>query len=72
MDFPIAIAYGDRDWLYSENGGDAIVSGSKRFATGESQLFLVENSGHSIYNDNPRELERIMIGFFNGEINGVF
>ena len=72
LDFPIAIAYGDRDWLYSEDGGDHIVRESTRFATGESQLFLIDNSGHSIFFDNPRELERVMIGFLEGTLKGVF
>ena len=52
IDFPIAHAFGDLDFFGSE-GADDIVRGSKRFATGESQLFRVENCSHFMITDQP-------------------
>lgn len=68
IDFAIGIAYGDRDWLYSEDGADLIVKNNLHYSSGQSQLFLVENSGHMIFWDNPKEVERLIIGFFNETI----
>lgn len=47
-DFPIAIAYGDRDFLCSK-GADDIVRQSKHFKSGRSQLFKVEDSSHFLH-----------------------
>jgi pimeloyl-ACP methyl ester carboxylesterase len=72
LDFAIGASFGDRDWLYSEDAAEPIIKGNKYFSSGESQLFLVPNSGHMIFLDNPRELERQLIGFFTGKLKGTF
>ena len=48
--FPIAIAFGDRDFLCSK-GADDIVRANKHFKTGRSQLFKVEDSSHFMQQD---------------------
>ena len=47
-DFPIAIAYGDRDFLCSK-GADDLVRASRHFRTGKSQLFKVADSSHFLH-----------------------
>ena len=44
-DFPIAIAFGDRDYLCSR-GCDEIIRSSKHFTSGRSQLFKIKDSSH--------------------------
>ena len=46
LDFPIAAAFGDRDFLASENGAEVVLKASKRFETGEAQLFKVKDCTH--------------------------
>ena len=71
VDFPIAIAFGDRDFV-SSRGSSEIVSGSKQFQSGRSQLFKVENSTHFMQQDVPDEMERLMVGHFEGTVRGTF
>ena len=49
-DFPIAIAFGDRDYLCSR-GSDELIRASKQFGTGRSQLFKVADSSHFMHQD---------------------
>ena len=44
-DFPIAMAFGDRDFFGTE-GADEIVKNNKNFSNGKSQLFKVQNCSH--------------------------
>ena len=46
-DFPIAIAFGDRDYLCSR-GCNEIIRSSKHFSSGRSQLFKIKDSSHSV------------------------
>ena len=64
--FPVAFAYGDRDWLGSANGADHIVSmiDERRNNDGLSQLFVVEDSDHMTYLDNTEHVVQIMLDFF--------
>ena len=50
INFPIACAFGDRDFLGS-NGADTVVRNNKHFASGDSQIFLVLNASHNIIYD---------------------
>ena len=68
---PIGVCFGSRDFLGSE-GADRLVRENKFFATGESQLFKINDSDHNTYNDNPEMLSRVMIGFFNGKVKHKF
>lgn len=71
IDFPIGIVFGDADFLGSE-GSEEIVRSSKFFASGESQLFKLQDCGHNMHFGNPEQLANIIIGFFNGTIKGRF
>ena len=71
LNFPISFAYGDKDFLGTK--GAEIICNSNRFrATGESQIFIIPNSGHPIHTDNPDALVRAIKGAFFGTIQHVF
>ena len=70
--FPIAISYGDREYLGSDKGSEEVIKTSAFFESGDSQLFHVPNSGHMTRFINMRILTNIMIGFFNGTLKGYF
>jgi len=65
LDFPIGIAFGDRD-AYGSVGADKIIRANQYYESGESQLFVIDNSGHNTMWDNPEYLVEVMIGFFTG------
>jgi len=44
--FPIAAAFGDRDFCYSENGAELVIKQNCHYESGGSQLFLVEDCTH--------------------------
>ena len=71
VDFPIAIGFGDRDYLGTE-GADELVRNNKHFKTGRSQLFTIKDCGHPVPLDAPQETVELMIGFFEGHITGRF
>ena len=71
IDFPIGIVFGDSDFLGSE-GSEELIKANKFYATGESQLFKLEDSGHNMHWHNPEGLAEIMTGFFTCKINGRF
>ena len=71
IDFPIAMAFGDKDWFGSE-GADEIIRNNKHFKSGQSQLFKIENCRHFMNYDQPEEMCRLMIGFFEGTVRGNF
>lgn len=71
-DFPIAFCNGTRDFFGNAEGSDTIVRNNKFYATGQSQLFKLQNSGHNVFLDNPDGLTTQMIGFFNGTIKNTF
>ena len=64
LPFPIAFAYGDEDWLGSE-GADRICRSNKFYDEGLSQIFVVPQSDHVTYMNNPDALLEFIIGFFN-------
>ena len=65
------MAFGDRDFFGTE-GADKIVKDNKYFTNGRSQLFKVQNCSHFMNFDQPEELCRLMVGFFDGTITGKF
>jgi hypothetical protein len=71
LDFPIGICYGEKDWLGS-TGADEIIKNSKYFVAGHSQLFVIKNSDHVTFYDNPEDLCHVLIGFFNKTITHTF
>jgi cardiolipin-specific phospholipase len=52
LPFPISIVYGDADWMDSR-GSRQIIRANKFFASGESQLHVLANSGHQFFISNP-------------------
>ena len=54
-DFPIGVCFGDRDFMGSE-GVEQVIMSNKFYASGESQLFKIKNSGHTPHIQNPKEL----------------
>ena len=69
--FPIAFCFGDKD-VHGSEGADDIVKMNAHYESGRSQLFQVQNCGHNPFWDNPDELCREMIGFFEGTVLGTF
>ena len=69
--FPIAFCFGDKD-IHGSEGADDIVKMNAHYESGRSQLFQVKNCGHNPFWDNPDELCREMIGFFEGTVLGTF
>lgn len=45
LPFPITFMYGDKDWM-DPRGSSEIVKANRFFASGESQLLILENAGH--------------------------
>ena len=45
---------------------------NKHYKTGRSQLFKQKNSAHNVALDDPDQLTRFMVGFFEGTIIGTF
>lgn len=48
---PVSFYFGDRDWMWTE-AGDLIVSKNPYKGT-HSHVFVIENSDHHLYFDNP-------------------
>ena len=71
IDFPIGMAFGDRDKFGSE-GAELIIKSNRHFESGRSQLFKVKDCAHPMMFDQPFELIRLMVGFFEGTITGKF
>ena len=71
VNFPIAFAFGDRDFFGSE-GAEELVLESPQYKTKSSQLFRVQNCSHFMPSDQPEEMTRIVHGFFSGSITGTF
>ncbi|TNV79164.1 hypothetical protein FGO68_gene16455 [Halteria grandinella] len=66
-DFPIPITfyYGDRDWM-DYRAGQRVVERSKFYnkdapETGLSQVFIIPDSDHHLYMDNPRGFAELLI-----------
>lgn len=70
-EFPIAIVYGDRDFMGSE-GADLIIQSNAFFKQGVAQLFRLRNSGHNFVQGSPRALVELISGFCNRTIVGRF
>ena len=71
LPFPIAFAFGDRDWL-GTTGADKIVKGNRFFSSGISQIFIIKESDHATYYHNPDDLIEKMVGFFDQTIKYSF
>ena len=71
LPFPIAFAFGDRDWIGTV-GADKIVRNNKFYASGLSQIFLIPEADHLTYLNNADGVVEKMIGFFNKTIRHEF
>ena len=65
------MAFGDRD-KFGSDGAEEIIRNNTHFKSGRSQLFRVEDCEHPMMFDQPFELVRLMIGFFEGKVKGKF
>ena len=72
IDFPIAIAFGDKDTISPREGSDIIVKNNRYFSSGKSQIFTLKNTSHQLFLENPDEACRVMFGFFDETITGKF
>ena len=70
--FPIAYAFGDQDFFSSDLGAEDVLKCNLEFSGGKSCLFKVEKSSHVIMNCQPDKLCELMVGFFDGSIEGVW
>ncbi len=51
LPIPISFYFGDRDWMFTE-AGERIVRKNGFYGT-ESHVYIIENSDHHMYFDNP-------------------
>ena len=59
LPFPVSFFYGDIDWM-DKKGGDRVVSANK-FKDTQSHIYVVTNSDHHMYLDNPTEFAALII-----------
>ena len=71
IEFPIAMVFGDNDYLGSD-GAEDIIKNNKHFKSGRSQLFKMEDCTHEFTWDQPDKTVELMIGFSEGTIVGRF
>jgi len=64
LKFPIAYAFGDRDWVGSD-GAEKIVQQNKYFQEGLSQIFVIPHADHMTHINNGDALVEKIVGFFN-------
>ena len=50
IEFPISMAFGDRD-KYGTEGADEIIQNNRHYRTGRSQLFKVKDCSHAMHLD---------------------
>ena len=70
--FPIAYAFGDQDFFSSDLGAEDILKLNLENSGGKSCLFKVCHATHNIFAMQPEELKNRMVGFFSGELAGVW
>lgn len=56
---PVSFYFGDRDWMFSASG-DVIVN-KNPFKGTQSHVFIIENSDHHLYFDNPVDFANTII-----------
>ena len=71
LQFPIAYAFGDRDWVGSD-GAEKIVQQNKYFKEGLSQIFVIPHADHMTHINNGDALVEKIVGFFNQTIRHEF
>ena len=59
LPFPISFFYGDIDWM-DKKGGERVVNKNK-FGGSQSHVYVVTNSDHHMYLDNPTEFATLII-----------
>ena len=59
LNLPMSFFYGDIDWM-DEESGKRIVN-QNRYREAESKIYIVSNSDHHMYLDNPEEFARLII-----------
>ena len=70
--FPIAYAFGDQDFFSSDLGAEDILKLNLEFSGGKSCLFKVAKSSHNIMNCQPDKTTELMVGFFDGGLEGIW
>lgn len=53
LPFPVSFYYGDRDWMNKETG--IRVVGKNKYKNKYSHVYVVSDSDHHMYLDNPSE-----------------
>ena len=71
LNFPISFIYGERDWMDSR-GSREIVKSSKFFASGESQLHILQGAGHQLFMNNTEGFIELMIGDLTGNLKNQY
>lgn len=67
---PISYLYGSQDWMDVKGGRESV----KRLAEGGNHLgssFVVDNSGHHIYLDNPKAFDLLLKRILDGQVDGI-
>lgn len=65
---PISFYYGDSDWMDYRGGQRIVDKNIFKYSNDETQkkalskLYIIQDSDHHLYLDNPKELARIMVG----------
>jgi len=67
----VSIIFGDKDWM-DTRGSSHIIKQNKFFASGESNLYVLEKSGHRMPTMQPEGFCKILIEDINGTAKHVF
>ncbi|KAJ4472232.1 alpha/beta-hydrolase [Lentinula aciculospora] len=59
-DIPVTFVYGDQDWMDPEGGSES-VERLRQAGHGQGKMYIVNNSGHHVYLDNPRVVNNLLV-----------
>ncbi|KAJ7047611.1 alpha/beta-hydrolase [Mycena alexandri] len=60
LKIPVTFVYGDHDWMDPE-GGEQSVENLRKAGNGEARSYIVNDSGHHLYLDNPKAVNDLML-----------
>ena len=68
VNFPVGMAFGDRDFFSSDQGGEEILNAVKAHNGGRVNLFKMEKGTHAYLCEMPDKTAEYVIGTFEGTI----
>ena len=71
LPFPVSFVYGSHDWMDSR-GSREVVRCNQFFASGQSQLHILENAGHQLFMGNPTGFIQLITDDLLGRVTHRF